>query len=119
MGDTATELTWMTMVLSGLVLLIACVNLANLQLVRTTRRAQEIGIRIALGSSRGRLIRMLLLDSLAISVAGGALGIFVAMWSNDFIARYFSIDMPINLRVIALVSTAMLPARFSEPCRLG
>ena len=109
MGDTATELTWMTMVLSGLVLLIACVNLANLQLVRTTRRAQEIGIRIALGSSRGRLIRMLLLDSLAISVAGGALGIFVAMWSNDFIARYFSIDMPINLRVIAFTfATAML-----------
>jgi putative ABC transport system permease protein len=101
MGDSATELTWMTMVLSGLVLMIACVNLANLQLVRTTRRLQEIGIRLALGCSRGRLIRMLLLDSLVLAVAGGALGIFVALWSNGFVARYFSIDMPIDLRVIA------------------
>ncbi|HXP62219.1 MAG TPA: ABC transporter permease [Dongiaceae bacterium] len=101
LGDTATELTWTTMALSGLVLMIACVNLANLQLVRTTRRGQEIGIRIALGCSRGQLIWMLLLESLVLSVAGGALGILVARWSSAYIARYFSIAMPIDLRVIA------------------
>jgi putative ABC transport system permease protein len=100
-GDTATELTWMTLALSGLVLMIACVNLANLQLVRTTSRGQEIGIRIALGCSRGRVIWMLLLESLVLSVAGGAFGILVALWGNAFVARYFSIDMPIEPRVIA------------------
>ncbi len=89
LGDTATELTWMTLALSGLVLLIACVNLANLQLVRTTRRSQEIGIRIALGCSRGQLIRMLLLESLILSVAGGALAILVALWGNSFVAHFF------------------------------
>jgi predicted permease len=100
-GDSAVDLTWMTLALFGLVLVIACVNLANLQLVRTTRRGQEISIRIALGCSRGRLIWMLLLESLILSVAGGALGIFVALWGNDFVAHYFSIDMPIDLRVVA------------------
>jgi putative ABC transport system permease protein len=99
--DTAARLTWMTLALTGLVLVIACVNLANLQLVRTTRRGQEIGIRIALGCSRAQLIWMLVLESLALSVAGGALGILFALWGNGFVARYFSIDMPIDLRVIA------------------
>jgi predicted permease len=100
MGSEGTQLTWMTMALSGLVLLIACVNLANLQLVRTTRRSQEIGIRLALGCSRAQLIGMLLLESVIVSVAGGMLGLLVAKWSNDYVARYFSIDMPLDLRVI-------------------
>jgi putative ABC transport system permease protein len=107
-GDTAAELTWMTLALSGLVLVIACVNLANLQLVRTARRGHEIGIRIALGCSRRRLISMLLVESLLLSVAGGAIGILVALWGNDFVARYFSIDMPIDLRVIAFTFGASL-----------
>jgi predicted permease len=100
MGDMGTDLTWMTMALSGVVLLIACVNLANLQLVRTTRRSQEIGIRLAVGCSRAQLVGMLLLESLIVSVAGGLLGLLVAKWSNAYVARYFSIDMPLNLRVI-------------------
>jgi putative ABC transport system permease protein len=107
-GDTATELTWMTLALSGLVLVIACVNLANLQLVRTTRRGQEIGIRMALGCSRGRLIWMLVVESLVLSIAGGALGILVALWGNGFVAHYLSIDMPIDPRVIAFAFGASL-----------
>ncbi len=101
LGDTETELTWMTMILSGVVLLIACVNLANLQLVRTTRRQREIGVRMALGCSRRRLVWTLLLESLVLSVAGGALGVLVAFWSNDFISEFLSMDLPIDLRVIA------------------
>ncbi|MGA7726211.1 MAG: ABC transporter permease [Opitutaceae bacterium] len=108
MGDTGTELTWMTMALSGIVLLIACVNLANLQLVRTTRRAQEIGIRLALGCSKAQLVGMLLAESLILSGAGGAIGIFVARWSNAYVARYFSIDMPLDLRVIGFTFGASL-----------
>jgi putative ABC transport system permease protein len=100
MGDTGTSLTWMTLGLSVLVLLIACVNLANLQLVRTTRRTQEFAIRLALGCPRSTLIGMLLLESMIVSVAGGAIGILVAMWSNVYVARFFETDMPLNLRVI-------------------
>jgi putative ABC transport system permease protein len=100
LGETDRQLAWMTLGLSGLVLLIACINLANLQLVRTTRRNQEIAIRLALGCTRGRLIWMMLEESLIISVAGGAIGILVAKWSNSFVARFFDLDMPLDLRVI-------------------
>ncbi|MGA2015989.1 MAG: ABC transporter permease [Opitutaceae bacterium] len=110
MGGTGGELTWMTLGLSGLVLLIACINLANLQLVRTTRRAPEIAIRLALGCPRRRLIGMLLLESLVLSVAGGALGILVAKWSNIYVARFFDLDMPLNLRVIGFVFVVSLAA---------
>lgn len=100
MGKEGSELTWMTLGLSGLVLLIACSNLANLQLVRTTRRAQELAVRLALGCPRRRLIKMLLWESLIVSVVGGALGIVVAKWSNVYVARFFDLDMPLDLRVI-------------------
>jgi len=101
LGDDGAQLTWMTLALTGLVLLIACINLANLQLVRTTRRGQEIAIRLSLGCPRWRLIGMLLLESVIISTAGGALGIAFAVWSNAFVAHYFDMDMPVNLRVVA------------------
>jgi putative ABC transport system permease protein len=101
MNQTRTQLTWMTLALTALVLLIACVNLANLQLVRTTRRAQEIGIRLALGSSGAQVIGMVVLESVILSVAGGTLGILVAFWSSAYVAQYFSINMPLDLRVIA------------------
>jgi predicted permease len=107
--DDDARLVWLVSALSGFVLLIACANLANLQIVRTTRRTQEIGIRLALGSTRSRLMGMLLVDSLLVSVAGGALGILVAKWSNAYVARFFEIDMPLDLRVIGftfLVSLA-------------
>jgi putative ABC transport system permease protein len=109
LGDDGAQLTWMTLALSGVVLLIACINLANLQLVRTTRRGQELAIRLALGCPRSRLMGMLLLESIILSVVGGALGIAVAAWSNVYVARFFEMDMPVNTRVIVftfLVSLA-------------
>ena len=89
----------MLLFLSALVLLIACLNVMNLIFVRATARQRELAVRSALGSSRGRLVRMLLAESLIVAVMGTALGVFVGQSLTALLLRslHLSIDIPIVL----------------------
>lgn len=116
-GDLVRDVSlalWLLLGAVGFVLLIACTNAANLLMIRATAREKEFAVRAALGAGRIRLIRQILVESLLLSLIGGAIALILAYWAVDLIKLFVPPDLPrldrIGLDGHAIIFTILISA---------
>jgi putative ABC transport system permease protein len=107
MSENVRQSLWVLLGAVGFILLIACVNVANLLLVRAADRQKEIALRLALGAGRGRIIRQMLSESLLIAALGGTIGLLVGRWMLDGLLALAPENTP-QLHRVGLDKTVLL-----------